>query len=463
MDAASLVSAWDVTVLQLAASFTSPTARTWRQIALGWVLHHKPAVTTGFRGFIRVLGDLADRTWTVYHKFFYRARWSLDDLCAQLLVHAIEPMLIEAGRVERRTGRPIADLNIDDTTAARYGKHVAHAGWFKDASASGMATKGTVIHWAHNWIIGAVTLRLPAWPKTRWVLPVLFALYRKPGDCSGAHPFQTRQQLAAQMVQNAVKTLPNVHWRIAADGQYATRELVAALPEGVNLVSRIRGDAAIYELPKPRRKGQRGRPAKKGKRLPTPRELAQRRKAGWKTHTFQKQGRTVRRLVWSITCLWYRVGRAAPIRLVIVRDPSGVQKDDLLFCTDATPGAPDRQIVQRYFDRWGVEESILESKQLMGFENTRGWCSRTVNRQAPLAMVLTTLVKCWYARCAAKEPSLLPEQVPWYRHKTRPSFTDMLSALRRVIWSDRISSNSCMSRKVQKITETLMYALSAAA
>lgn len=457
MDVASLVSAWDVLVLQLAATFTSPTAQVWRQIALGWVLHHRPAVVTGI---IRIMGDMADRSWTVYHKFFYRARWSLDTLCAQLLIHAVEPMLVEAARVERDTGKPIADLNIDDTTAARYGKHVAHAGWFKDASASGTATRGTVIHWAHNWIIGAVTLRLPAWPKMRWVLPVLLALYRKPGDCSRAHPFQTRQQLAAQMVQNAAKTLPNVHWRIAADGQYATRQMVEGLPEGVNLVSRIRSDAAIYEQPAPRKKGQRGRPAKKGKRLPTPRELARRRN-GWKMHTFQKQGRTVKRQVLGITCLWYRVGRAAPIRLVIVRDPSGVQKDDYLFCTDAA--TPDRQIVQRYFDRWGVEESILESKQLMGFENTRGWCSKTVNRQAPLAMVLATLVKCWYACCAAKEPSLLPEAMPWQPKKTRPSFADMLSALRRVIWSHRISPNSGTTGKVQEMIQTVTYALSAAA
>jgi hypothetical protein len=128
----------------------------------------------------------------------------------QLLMHVVEPMLVEAGKVDRRTGQPIADLNIDDTTVARYGKHVAHAGYFKDASAAGVATKGTVIHWAHNWIIGAVTLRLPAWPKMRWVLPVLFTLYRKPSDCNRQHPFYTRQQLAGQMVQDAVKALPNV-------------------------------------------------------------------------------------------------------------------------------------------------------------------------------------------------------------------------------------------------------------
>ena len=99
-------------VLQLSATFTAPTAHTWRQIALGWVLHRKPAVVTGI---IRILGDLADRTWTVYHKFFYRAAWQLHMLCNQLLIHAVGPMIHEAGQVDGRIGHLIADLNIDDT------------------------------------------------------------------------------------------------------------------------------------------------------------------------------------------------------------------------------------------------------------------------------------------------------------------------------------------------------------
>jgi hypothetical protein len=150
-----------------------------------------------------------------------------------------------------------------------------------------------------------------------------------------------------------------------------------------------------------------------------------------------------------------------PIRLVIVRDPAGKQEDDFFFCTHAA--VPDEQIVQRYYDRWGVEESIWEAKQQMGFERTRGWCSKTVNRQAPLAMVLETLVKAWYARCAAEEASLLPEGVPWNPSKTRPSFADMLSALRRVLWQHRISPNSTFSARVRQIWEAVSYALSAAA
>ena len=319
-----------------------------------------------------------------------------------------------------------------------------------------------MIHWAHNWIVGAFTLRLGRWPLVRWVLPAVFALYRKRGDCDKTHPFRTRQALAAEMVQRTAKALPDVQLRVSADGQYATRTFVTGLGDGVNLVSRIRRDAAIYALPPPgRRPGQRGRTRIKGKRLPSPQQIAVRRKKGWRMITVLKQGRKVKRLVLGVTCLWYHVCKARPIRLVIARDPAGRQKDDFFFCTDAE--VPDEQIVQRYYDRWGIEECILEAKQHMGFENTRGWCSRTVNRQAPLAMVLVTLVKAWYSKCAAEPPTLLPEPTPWCPFKTRPSFADMLSALRRVIWEHRISPNSTFSGRVREIWNAVSYALSAAA
>jgi len=459
MDATSLVSAWDGLVLQLALAFTEQTARTWQQIVLGWVLHRGAATVTGI---YRTLGSLADRHWTVYHKFFYRAAWTLEELSGWLMCRVLLPMIVESGALDATTGRPVVDLNIDDTTAARYGKHVAHAGWFKDASASGPATKGRVIHWAHNWLVGAITLRLPRWTMMRWVLPAVFALYRKRDDCDAQHPFATHAQLACQMVQQVRRALPGVQIRVAADGAYATRQMVAGLPEGVSLVSRIRRDAGIYALPPKRRpKGKRGASPKKGQQLPAPAKLAARRKNGWKTVTLLKQGRQVQRQVWGLTCLWYGVCRDQPIRLVIVRDPAGRQDDDFLFCTAAA--VPDEQIVQRFYDRWGVEECIFEAKQQLGFEDTRGWCSKTVHRQAPLAMVLVSLVKAWYAKAALDEPKLLPEAPPWNQAKTRPSFTDMIAALRRVLWLHRISPISTLTGRVRGILKIVTQALSAAA
>jgi hypothetical protein len=457
MDAPSLVSAWDALVLQLCCVFTEPTARTWQQIVWGWVFKRGRMTVTGL---FRTLGALADRHWTVYQKFFYRAAWSLKDLSLVVLRRVIYPLILESGVFDAGTGKPIADLAIDDTTLGRSGKHVAHAGWFKDASASGASHRGTVIHWAHNWLVGAVTMRLPGW-SMRWVFPALFALYRKKSDCRGKDEFQTHQELAGEIIQTAAQALPEVQWRVSADGQYAQQAVVQKLPKRVNLVSRIRRDAAIYDLPPARRpKGQRGPKPKKGKRLPCPRKLAACRKKGWKQITVFKQGYPVQRLVLGITCLWYHVCQNVPIRLVIVRDPAGKEKDDFFFCTDAT--VPDAQIVQRYYDRWGLEEAIEEAKQSMGFESTQGWCSKTVNRQAPLAMILVTLVKAWYARGARKEPSLQPEMMPWYQHKRHPSFADMLAALRKVLLHHRISANSRFSARVKELIETISYALFAA-
>jgi hypothetical protein len=261
--------------------------------------------------------------------------------------------------------------------------------------------------------------------------------------------------------------LPQVIWRVCADGQYATRDMVAGLPSGVNLVSRIRCDAALHALPTgQRRRGcRRGPVPKKGKRLPSLKQLAD-RASDWKTITVQHQGRVVRRQVWSLVCLWYHVCRETPVRVVIVRDPSGQQKDDYFFCTEAT--ASEQEIVQRATDRWGVEEAIQEAKQQLGFENTRGWCSKTVNRQAPLAMVLLTLVKAWYAQAALKQPRLLPKGTPWWPDKARPTFLDMLSALRGVLWRHRISpkgnlGNSRLRAQVHKFLAAAEYALCAAA
>ena len=458
MDAISLVSAWNNIVLQLSYIFTEPTARIWQQIVLGWILKRGPTTVTGI---FRTLGNLAEKHWTVYQKFFYRAAWSLEELSIAVLVRVVYPMIVESGVLDEFTGKPVADMAIDDTTVGRCGKHVAHAGWFKDASTSASSHKGTVIHWAHNWLVGAITVRLPRWPTVRWVLPAVFALYSKRSDCKSEDIFRTRQELAGEMIQTAAEALPEVQLRVSADGQYAKHQVVQALPEGVNLVSRIRRDAAIYKLPPKRtRKGKRGRKPKKGKRLPCPRKMAAYRKKGWKTITVYKQGYQVQRLVLGITCLWYHVCRDVPIRMVIVRDPSGKEKDDFFFCTDAT--VADEEIVQRYYDRWGVEECILEAKQHMGFESTQGWCSKTVNRQAPLAMVLLTLVKAWYARCAVDEPSLLPETMPWYEHKRHPSFVDMLSALRKVLWQHRISPNLRFSQRVKELIETVSYGLFAA-
>ena len=425
---ATLVSGWTALCQLLAPAFTRPTLVTFVHIVTGWVLcRSKPTVTNLVCTIgSSLLGHVA-RHWTVYEKFFYRAAWSLPQLSRLLLVRVVVPLIDRCA-----TGAEI-DLDLDDTTCGRCGRHVA--------------------------------MRDRRWPM--WVigLPVLFALYRKRPDCDQAHPFLTRQQIAAQMIRTTRDVLPGRTIRVAADGQYATREVVAAAAGiGSNLVSRLRCDAALYALPPKRKRFKRGRRKKKGKRLPTPRQLAARRKTGWRTVKVLAYGKRVKRRVLPVVCLWYHVSKDKPSKLLIVRDPSGKQKDDYLFCTDAT--VPDPQIIERFAARWPIEECIRDAKQTGGFEQVQGWCKRTVERQAPFALVVQTLVKAWYLLHGAKAASAQPRGAKvcgWLRDKDHPSYLDMLATLRRVLWTQRIKCNSTLPGRVRRLLEPLRFTLCAAA
>jgi hypothetical protein len=451
---ATLVTGWEALCQQLASAFTQPTSVTFLHIATGWVLCRSRPTVTNLVCTIgsRLLGH-AVKHWTVYERFFYRASWSLDEVSRLLLIRVVAPLVRSYG-----VGMVI-DLKIDDTTCSRCGKHVAFAGYFKDASASNVLK--TVVHWSHNWVIGCVAMRPKRWPNWVLGLPVWFALYRKPVDCNRRRPFRTRQQIAAEMIRETRKALPDWTIRIAADGQYATGAVAtAASGAESNLVSRIRSDAAIYTLPPKRRRRQRGQPRKKGKRLPTPKRLA-RRKNGWQTVEALVYGEYVQRQVLSIVCLWYHVCKDRPIKLLIVRDPSGEQTDDYMFCTD--PAIGEAEIIERFAARWPIEESIHDGKQLGGFEQVQGWCPRTVVRQAPMAMIVQTLVKAWYLRYGVRAKSAQPRGMDWSVSKDHPSYLDMLATLRKAIWAQRINIKSLLRYGVHELWKTLQFTLCAAA
>jgi hypothetical protein len=62
---------------------------------------------------------------------------------------------------------------------------------------------------------------------------------------------------------------------VVADSSYAVIDLLAALRGKVTFITHLRLDAALYEPAPAQKKGQKGRPAKKGKRLATLEQVAQ--------------------------------------------------------------------------------------------------------------------------------------------------------------------------------------------
>jgi hypothetical protein len=459
MDAA-LVTAWKAICQELAPAFTRPTFVTFLHVAAGWVLcRSRPTVTNLVCTIGGTLLGHAAKHWTVYERFFSRARWSVDGVSKLLLQRIVAPLLDDEGA---DGGTEAIELVFDGTTCGRTGRHVAYAGYFKDASV-GNALK-TVIHWSHNWIIGAVVLRPARWPNWTLALPVFFSLYRKRIDCDRRHPFATTQQLAARMIQQAREALPSRYIEATGDGQFASRDVIRELDDRSDLVSRIRSDAALYDVLPQRRRRRRGRPRKRGRRLATPRQMAARCKKGWRTVSVRKGGRLIKKRVLSRVCLWYHVSSDQPIKLVIVRDPARREADDFFFCTD--PTVSDERIVERYYGRWSIEEAIRDGKQHGGFERVQGWCPLTVTRQAPMAMIVQTLVKAWYLRHGVKSKSAQPkgpDACGWLESPSHPAYLHMLATLRRALWQDRINLESIVRGAARKILAALQFTLSAAA
>lgn len=388
--------------------------------------------------------DEFERHWTCAHRFFSQYDWSIDELWCALVCKLIDPLL--------PADQPWL-VAVDDTTAHKFGKHVAFAGKFRDAVHSTSAQ--TVFHWAHNWVVLCLLVPIPATRGRFFHIPISLRLYKKEADCASRSEFRTRLQLAAEMIQRLREWLPHREIQLVADGAYAAKELACALPPGVPLISRLRSDAALYELPPARRKKQRGRPRAKGARLPSLKNIA--RHAQFSRHFVWRYGRKELVLLHSFVCLWYTVARCSPIRVVIVRDPSGHEHDDYFFSTD--PNLSATAIVQAYAARWGIEELIREAKQSMGFEQVQSWSPKAVERQAPMALLLQAVTQLAYVQTHQLlnvQPKPTTEPVPV------PSFARMLAALRLAKWQERISSALPLPADRNKILRPLQALLATA-
>ncbi len=170
----------------------------------------------------------------------------------------------------------------------------------------------------------------------------------------------------------------------------------------------------------------------------------------------------MQRLVCVRDVLWYAVNSSDLLRLVIVRDPGGIEPDDFFVTTDRT--ATGAQVASRYAGRWSIEVCFRDTKQDLGGENPQSWKRQGPERAACLSLWPHAITWCWYLAEHPAGDTWIPR--PWYRHKTTPSFLDALAALRRVLWSRQITAMSAHTTPRQdktKITDALLDTLAYAA
>lgn len=421
--------------------FTAPSYELFTQLMAGWVL------TPGRHTITRML-TLADPASTAAHDAYHRlvrvGRWSPRGLWQALAVHAINAFCPDG----------VLELLVDDTLVHKTGQKVNGAGTFRDAVRS--TVKRIVYGWGLNVVV--ICLRIdPPWGGTPIAVPINLRVRHKPTPGQPSGP--TTIELAAEMIREIADWLPDRNFHLTGDGAYAT--LAGHRLPRTHVTARLRRDAALFELPPPRpaRPG-RGRPPGKGPRLPKPAELATAAAPqDWQQVTVDCRGRTLDRQVHVRDVIWHPNGKQTPVRLVVVRDPSGVEPDDFFITTN--PCATGAQTASRYYGRWPIEVTFKSAKQHTAVQDPQTWKGDGPTRAVVLGFWVHSAVWCHYLTQWADQPTW-PER-PWYTRKTRPSFHDALAHLRRALWTERITALSPPATLNHRILTQLVDTLAEAA
>lgn len=395
--------------------------RTWphaEALLIGAIL--APGVRT-VASVLRVLGRARDRHFVSFHRVLNRSPWSAlsgSRILLRLLVRTFVPE------------GPIV-VGVDDTLERRRGPRIAARGIYHDAVRSSRSyhVKASGL----RWLVVSLLAPIP-WAKRTWALPVMVALApseRYHRERGARHKRLT--DWARQLLKQLHRWLPGRELIMLADTSFAALALLTELAPQMTCITRLRLDAQLYAAAPPRRAHQRGRPRKKGRRLPSlTRRLADPR-TRWQPvkvrHWYGEVTRTIE--VASGTAVWYHAAAPGlPIRWVLIRDPKRHFEPQALLCTDEKLSA--EAIVSLFVRRWQMEVTFEEARRHLGFETQRQWSDKAIARSTPVILALFSIVTLLANRLVRAEHLPL-RSAAWYA-KSVPTFSDALAAVRGHLW-----------------------------
>jgi hypothetical protein len=424
--AAFIVSSFGMFVMNLFQGlFTAPSWQTFTVLAWGWaVTSERHPLTTS----LWLTGAVTLKHFSRFYVFLggalYKARWQL---WARLIRLAAQWVPAEAPLV----------IVVDDSTKKKAGRHIEGVDRYRNGAGSARQEYRTLR--GLNFVWGIMRVPLAQWPGHCLSVPIGLSLYRKEAQARSLHlPAPSRSAWAREIVDFVAAQLPTRQLRVLADGGYATKEFVRALPPGVQVLSRLLVSGKLDALPTPPVAKRRGRRPRKGALLGSPKTLARKRQ-GWQPHPTEARAE-----VQAWVGLWHPVLPERLVRVVVVRRPAtprgprlGQRKPrppvEAFFTTDLTLSLG--AILEQYRERWAVEITIRDSNAFAGFGQDQCRKVERVVGANTLRLVLAAARTLWFVAQAHQAGGLaLDRHRPWYRKKGVPSQLDVVWACRAALY-----------------------------
>lgn len=342
-------------------------------------------------------------------------------------------------------------LAMDDSPTARYGRHVEGAGVHHNPTPGPADSKWL---YGHSWVALAWLATHPAWGVV--ALSLRSMLYVREVDVPKLREeygwkFRTKHQLGVELLSWFMQSLAALGVKakvwLVADGAYGVRPfLLPVLKMGIVVVSRLRKDACLFDLPDA---GSHGNRIYGKNKISLAKRAGHRQ--GWQTITYHCRGVEVTRRYKTFLATSPLV--SAAIRVVILRFEDGGWAP--YFCTDAS--ADVRDILEAVAARWAIEEHFHDVKEVWGAgqQQVRNMWSNIACWH--LNGWLHTLVElcCWDV---PKSELTDRRSRSWDNPDRRPSHADRRRSLSRKMLQEQFQTalhSRPNNRKLKRLFETL--------
>src|SRR5208283_4188491 len=347
--------------------FTAPSLRHFGVLITGWVL------TVGVHTISQVIltgGMHESESFVSIYRFLHKAKWAPEQVAFQVFRIIVNTLLPGVTEIE---------LVLDDTLNDHVGKKIFGAGIQHDGDAP---KTGKPIGYGVCFVIIGVVVRLPGISDRVFCLPYAARLWwpEKAKVKPVGEKHRSKSELGAELIRLTRLWLdPSITLRVIVDGGYSNKQLLQSRPQGVHITGKVRMDAALYAVVAQKPTSRRGRPRKKGDRLPCPKSIFGRDENQWE---------------WIWITLY------------------------------------GQETIQRFSHRWSIEITNRETKGLLGSADPQCHCEKSVTRAPLMAYWSYCFVVIWFVNQFRTGKDLLIRTPPWYS-KRHVTFSDMLAAARR--------------------------------